>query len=312
MKNQYSKSSFHKLYLIEKEMYDRLLPHMNEVDKQEINDLNAEHRPEYEDTFAALEEEATREKEKELDISDNEEQNDDSNEISTKISYEVPRETVQEETRESLSKASQPSIEEEKLQSLIEEEKLQPPIEEEKFTSGKEQNIKRPKKYACNICVNKKFTTRSSLNRHHKAFHIVQPLNKTVVVETKPKDHASNAGPSPKYTISKHSTPVKRQREEDEFSTHSNEKSAHNDNLEYKLENTLERRGLKRKGPKRATDLEPRKKFHWESFDEIEPNNNTNSGNEANISTPNRGLKRKGPKRATDFEPRKKFRWEAY
>ena len=129
------------------EMYDRLLPHMNEVDKQEINDLNAEHRPEYEDTFAALEEEATREKE--LDISDNEEQNDDSNEISTKISYEVPRETVQEETRESLSKASQPSIEEEKLQSLIEEEKLQPPIEEEKFTSGKEQNIKRPKKYAC-------------------------------------------------------------------------------------------------------------------------------------------------------------------
>ena len=310
MKNQYSKSSFHKLYLIEKEMYHRMLQYMNEVDKQEINDLNAEHRPEYEDTDVAVEEDAMSEKE-EFGPTDKKEQNDVSKESSTEISHELPREILREGTRESLREASQPSIDEEKLQSSIEEEKLQTPIEE-KIISGKEKNVKRPKKYACGICVNKKFTTRSSLKRHHISFHFAQPLHKTVEVETKPKDLTTNSGSNPMYSESKLSTTAKRQREEDELSTHSNEKNARYGNLEYELANTLERRGLKRKGPKRATDLEPRKKFRWESFDGNETNYNTDSGYEANISTPNRGLKRKGPKRATDLEPRKKFRWEAY
>ena len=35
-----NKSSFNKLYLIESEMFNRILPHLNEVDKQELNDLN--------------------------------------------------------------------------------------------------------------------------------------------------------------------------------------------------------------------------------------------------------------------------------
>lgn len=287
MKNQYSKSTFHKLYLIDKEMYDRILPYMNEVDKQELNDLNAEHRPEYEDAEEVVEEESPREKEEELETSNNVEQNYDSNEILN----ESPREGA----RESLSEASQPAIAPQKFPST-EDEKLQPSIKED--ASGKETKVKRAKKYACNICVNKKFTTRSSLNRHHKTFHIVQPLNKAIETETKTKDITSNA-------TSKPSTAVKRQREDDEFSIDSNEKSTHYGNLEY--ENTLERRGLKRKGPKRATDLEPRKKFHWESFDSNETKHN------ADISTPNRGLKRKSyVKRATDLAPRKKFRWETY
>ena len=44
------KSSFHKLYLIDKDMYDRIMPHLNQVEKQEIDDLNMEHRPEYDNT----------------------------------------------------------------------------------------------------------------------------------------------------------------------------------------------------------------------------------------------------------------------
>ena len=39
-----NKSSFHKLYLIESEMFNRILPHLNEVDKQELNDLNERNR----------------------------------------------------------------------------------------------------------------------------------------------------------------------------------------------------------------------------------------------------------------------------
>ena len=44
-----SKSMFHKLYLIEKEMYDRIIPHLSQVDKQEIDDLNDENKPHYQD-----------------------------------------------------------------------------------------------------------------------------------------------------------------------------------------------------------------------------------------------------------------------
>ena len=309
MKNQYSKSSFHKLYLIEQEMYHRMLRYMNEVDKQEINDLNVEHRPEYEDSDVVVEDDILGEKE-DFPTTDENEQNDGGKVSSTELSPELPKEILREGTRESFRDSSQPSIIEDKLQSSIEEETFQTPIEE-KIISAKEKNIKRPKKYACNICVNKKFTTRSSLNRHHKSFHIPQPLNKIIEVETNPKDLTSDFGNNPVYSESKKSTTAKRQREEDELSIQSNEKNARYGNLEYELANNLPSRGLKRKAPKRATDLEPRKKFHWESFDGNETNYNADSSYEAN-QTQNRGLKRKGPKRATDLEPRKKFRWEEY
>ena len=46
MKRTYSaKSSYQKLYLIEEEMYNRILPLLNEVEKQELIDLNESNRP---------------------------------------------------------------------------------------------------------------------------------------------------------------------------------------------------------------------------------------------------------------------------
>ena len=36
--------------------------------------------------------------------------------------------------------------------------------------------------------------------------------------------------------------------------------------LDETVEQTQMKRGIKRKGPKRATDLEPRKKLHWETY----------------------------------------------
>ena len=36
----------------------------------------------------------------------------------------------------------------------------------------------KPKKFACNVCINKKFTTKHSLKRHHKTFHEVHEENK--------------------------------------------------------------------------------------------------------------------------------------
>ena len=39
------KTSFNTLYLIEKEMFDRILPLLNEVEKQELNDLQERNKP---------------------------------------------------------------------------------------------------------------------------------------------------------------------------------------------------------------------------------------------------------------------------
>ena len=72
------------------------------------------------------------------------------------------------------------------------------------------------------------------------------------------------------------------------------------------------KKGLKRKGPKRATDLEPRKKIHLDNPDDKVTKYDPDIDDEVEHDQVKRGIKRKGPKRATDLEPRKKFHWETY
>ena len=118
MKQKYgTKSSFHKLYLIDSEMYNRILPHLNEVDKQEVNALNENNR-----SFDEMNDEA-------LDQG-----NDESQQDSVEV---LPDEANKIETN----------------------------IMTEKDSKTK------TKKYACEICVDKKFTTKQSLKRHHRTFH---------------------------------------------------------------------------------------------------------------------------------------------
>ena len=50
------KTSYDTLYLIEKEMYDRILPKLNEVDKQELNDLQESYKPYQNSEDSVLEE----------------------------------------------------------------------------------------------------------------------------------------------------------------------------------------------------------------------------------------------------------------
>ena len=59
MKTAENKSSFDKLYLIQPEMYDRILSYLNEVEKQELNDVNEKNRPfeENDETFEEKNEE---------------------------------------------------------------------------------------------------------------------------------------------------------------------------------------------------------------------------------------------------------------
>ena len=59
MKTAENKSSFDKLYLIQPEIYDRVLPYLNEIEKQELNDLNKKNRTfeENDETFEEKNEE---------------------------------------------------------------------------------------------------------------------------------------------------------------------------------------------------------------------------------------------------------------
>ena len=118
-----NKSSYHKLYLIDSEMFNRVLPHLNEVDKQELNDLNEKNRS-FEDN-----------------------QNDEAFEQKNKDTEQI------NDALDPAPKGEEPNID-------------KPPILVDENMPGKKM-----KKFACEICVDKKFTTKQSLKRHHKTFH---------------------------------------------------------------------------------------------------------------------------------------------
>ena len=200
---KYPKNTFHKLYLIEKEMYDRILPQLNAVDKEEIVDLNAEHAPEY----TANEEPALNE-------------DDDATEENSSVA--------------SPTEANPVTIESNQI-----------PVE----AVPKESKKIKIKKFACDVCTDKRFTTKYSLNRHKNNFH---SLKQTV---SKPEDQE---GPPP-VPIQK----FKRKREEEE------EAAADYPVKKARLtgrpgQNPMPIRAVKRKAV--GKDLRPSKKFRWENF----------------------------------------------
>ena len=124
-----NKSSYHKLYLIDSDMFNRVLPQLNEVDKQELNDLNEKNR-----SFEDNQNDETFEQKNE----DTEQKHEDTEQINDSLDDDDDEEP----------KIDKPTI------SVVEK------------TPGKKM-----KKFACEICVNKKFTTKQRLKRHHKTFH---------------------------------------------------------------------------------------------------------------------------------------------
>ena len=204
---KYPKNTFHKLYLIEKEMYDRILPQLNAVDKQEIVDLNKEHSPDY-----TVTEEPTL--------------NEDDDVVEENIADNSVENTAETTTAEETPPA------------VIESNHI--PVEKAPNVS------RRIKRFACEVCVDKKFTTKYSLNRHKKNFH------------------SSRQSVSKPEIQNKITTPVqslKRKREEeDEHVTVYPVKKIR----QQGPETLLPARGTKRKVL--GKDLRPSKKFRWENF----------------------------------------------
>ena len=131
------------------------------------------------------------------------------------------------------------------------------PIMSSKSADSKQM---KPKKFACNVCINKKFTTKHSLKRHHKTFHEVHEENKQgLKKEERPTSNAAELEiyPSPDVNDSleaKNSFPRKRKLDLD--------------SEDFGEEATPEKVVRFSRGTKRgASGLEgKKKKFRWENF----------------------------------------------
>jgi hypothetical protein len=134
MKNNRNKSAFDKLYLIQPEMYNRIVPRLNEVEKQELNDINEKNAPSEEnrndETF--------------------EQKNDDVEEMDNNVEQVKNAPDLTPKVEEPI--IDNPTI------SVVEK-------------TPEKTSEKGVKKFPCEICVDKKFTTIQSLKRHTKTFH---------------------------------------------------------------------------------------------------------------------------------------------
>ena len=121
----------------------------------------------------------------------------------------------------------------------------------------------KPKKFACNVCINKKFTTKHSLKRHHKTFHEVHEENKQGLKRDEtPTSNASELeiNPSPEKAYVSDSLEAKnsfpRKRKLDLGSEDFGEEATPEKVVKFS-------RGIKRGAP----GLESKKKkFRWENF----------------------------------------------
>ena len=226
-----AKSSFNKLHLIGEEMLNRVLPKLSEVEKQELYDLQDRYKP-YQDSKDVIPEE------------------NDETFPSTNISKEQidPFKYQASEEKLDVTKPLMPSL------NTTTNQVLATPTEKTK---------QKEKKYACERCINKKFTTKQSLKRHYKTFHTPKQFIK------QNEDTAEISTPtiiSP--TIRSN---IKVFDGEEPMQLKSNLKRRFSDDDDTLNEEPVQKsvrftQGTKRKPPERDSDNLPRKKFHWTSF----------------------------------------------
>ena len=135
-------------------MYKRVLPHLNEIDKQDISILNEENQPDIESTEG-----------------------------------EVPEMKMPKQDEEiSLTENVMPTQVDANAGSILPQQ-MQIPQYTGNDISKKQ---KKSKQFSCEICVNKMFTTKHSLKRHYKSFHeskhIVNPPEPELKTQQKPDE----------------------------------------------------------------------------------------------------------------------------
>ena len=149
------KSSYDKLYCVQEEVYNRIMPKLNDVEKEELKDLNEKNGNFQED------EEAPEEKN-----DDSEEMNDDGegiNDYAEGINDDA--EEINDDVEEIMDRPP--------------ENKEEPKTDKVRLVkksngkwSIKKKPLKKVKNFPCKICANKSYTTKRSLQRHNNSFHV--------------------------------------------------------------------------------------------------------------------------------------------
>ena len=163
----YKKSSFHKLYLIEPALYEKMLPLLNDVEKQEIIDLNEEHKDEVVEEF-----------------NENATNNDDAEPPQEEIvaSGEDPPSPMKSTNETPIAQHSQ---------------NVETTTQTEAPAADPSVRKKNSKRFPCDSC-NKTFTSKWSLKRHFKTFHApanTEPLQTSAEKSVDHKRKVSNTEP---------------------------------------------------------------------------------------------------------------------
>ena len=127
-----TKSSYEKMFLIDEQMYNKILPLLNEIDRQELVSLNNDHKSDDQKTI------------------ENRENDNPSIEESSLPSHIQPAKSIENLGNSTL--------------------KIDQPVSVNPETSLKPRKTMRPKKFECTKCE-KGFTTKFSLKRHANKFH---------------------------------------------------------------------------------------------------------------------------------------------
>ena len=168
MKTAANKSSYNKLYLVQPEVYNNMKPQLNEVENQELNDLNEK----YQEGHETFEEE----KNEEQKSSHDEEINDDAEEVNDDVVMDPPTENEKVNNDDPNIPVEEPKVGKPKISMKM----VRNP--DGKWTI-KKASEKKVKNFSCEICENKEFTTKRSLQRHNVSFHVKkQPIKGAEVI----------------------------------------------------------------------------------------------------------------------------------
>lgn len=225
-------------------MYNRILPHLNEIDKQDLDSLNNDNSPDFDSKEEVPEVKSNEFLEKsENSVIDQVEENSSPLALETNSAV-ITKETLPIQSIEGISSNSK---------------------------------VMKPKIYACSICVSKNFTTKHSLKRHHKSFHQEKQFIRqkdtldTVNNSTSDVKVASKRKLSDPFSDSERVNKLSRYIEPETFEESRGLKRERTDNEPdprpfKKFHSEPDQRGIKRKAPIQKSDTESRKKFHWASF----------------------------------------------
>ena len=232
------KTNYEKLYLIQPQIYHKVLPLLNEIDKRNVTEINEDYNTDSQHGEAEII--------PEFEGSINAQNNSDHLPVTQEVLPDtaLPEENLSTENSaiDSLSSTEMPKEKSYFLKSSSTSE-----------IPNSHVMKMRPKRYICEICINRGFTTKFSLRRHNNQFHKKDGNIKTVSIKP---DVLSNSEPEVE-TINKNS---KRPRDELLEKT--------------EVQNIQESKKLERRGMKRGINTEemlneqhlPRKSARIQSY----------------------------------------------